>query len=100
MNKTPEVTVAEPEKFDPIRFTLEKPMASPAELAVAFGQLIDGIGDLTGDKVRRCVTSSLSSITISWERRSIPSEEWLAGVEDQLKGFAACNGVQVLFRRH
>jgi hypothetical protein len=99
MDDMPE-TSASPTGFDPIRFTLAKPMASPEELAIAFGQLIDGICDLTGTTAARVITPSLSSVTISWKSDSIPPQDWLDGVEDQLKGFAACTGVHVWFRRH
>jgi hypothetical protein len=98
MNDVPKAT-APASKFDPIRFSLETPMASSEELAVAFGQLIDGICDLSGLSVERTITAGLSSVTISWHGETIPSDEWLAGVEDQLMGFAACAGVHVRFRR-
>jgi hypothetical protein len=99
MKDSPEAS-APASKFNPIQFALEKPMATPEELAVAFGQLIDGICDLSGCAVDRIITAGLSSITISWRIDSLPSEGWLSDVEDQLKGFAACSGVQVRFRRH
>ena len=99
MNDLPDADQASM-KFDPIRFALERPLATPAQLAVACCQLIDGIGDLTGDTVERTVTPTLSAITISWRAASIPSEAWLADVEQQLMGFAACNGIRVVFRRH
>lgn len=99
MNDLPDAQAA-PTGFDPIKFALERPLATPSELAVACGQLIDGIGDLTGCTVERTVTATLSAITISWLASSIPSEEWIADVEQQLMGFAACNGIRVVFRRH
>lgn len=86
--------------FDPIGFTISRPLATPADLAVGFGQLIDSIGDLTGVSVERIITAVLSTVTISWSSSSIPSEEWIHEVEEQLSGFAACNGVHVRFRRH
>lgn len=86
--------------FDPIEFTVSKPLASPLELAIAFGQLIDSISDLTGITVRRVITPTLSSITVSWRAASLPSQEWRRDVETQLQGFAACNGVHVIFRHH
>jgi len=89
----------QPQVFDPIQFTVSRPLASPNELAVAFGQLIDGIGDLSGTSVERIITPSLSSITISWLGRSVPSDEWLGDVESQLRSFAACTGVEIHFRR-
>jgi hypothetical protein len=50
--------------------------------------------------VGRVITPTLSAITVSWAQATIPSSEWLDDVEMQLRGFAACAGVQVLFRRH
>lgn len=85
--------------FDPVQFTVSRPLASPAELAVAFGQLIDGIADISGTSVDRIITPSLSAITVSWLGRSVPSDEWLGDVESQLRSFAACSGVEVHFRR-
>ena len=85
--------------FDPVQFTVTRPLASPNELAVAFGQLIDGIADISGSSVDRIITPGLSAITISWLDRSVPSEEWLGDVESQLRSFAACSGVEVHFRR-
>jgi hypothetical protein len=87
-------------KFDAMEFTLAKPLATPKELAVAFGMLIESICDLTGQSVQRVITPGLSAITISWKLGTVPSEEWLREVEIQLEGFAACNGVQVHFRQH
>jgi len=88
-----------PQGFDPIQFTVTCPLASPNELAVAFGQLIDGIADISGTSVERIITPGLSAITISWLDRSVPSDEWLGDVETQLRSFAACTGVEVHFRR-
>lgn len=95
----PETTAAE-KKFDPIQFTLRKPMATPQELAVACGQLIDGIADISGAAASRVVTATLSAVTISWKADTIPSEEWIADVQEQLRGFAACSGIHIFFRRH
>ena len=97
MNETSEAQSA---RFDPIEFTLAKPMATPAELAVAFGQLVDSIGDISGVTVDRVITPGLSAITVSWLTSSVPSSEWLFDVEEQLHAFAACTGVQVRFRHH
>ena len=99
MNDTPE-SAPVPAKFDPIEFTVSKPLASPHELAAAFGQLIDSIADLTGAKVERVITPTYTSITISWLRESIPSDEWLRDVEQELEAFAACTGMHVWFRYH
>ena len=92
--------LSETPRFDPIRFALERPLATAREFAVGFGQLIDGIGDLTGETVERVITPGMSAMTVSWRQDTVPSEEWLAGVEEQLRSFAACAGITVLFRRH
>ena len=97
MNETP---AGETPHFDPIRFALERPLASARELAVGFGQLVDSIGDLTGVYVDRVITGGMSVLTVSWRADSIPSEDWLSDVEDQLRAFAACAGIHVQFRRH
>ena len=87
-------------KFDPIAFTIAKPLASPRELAIAFGDLIDSISDLTGVKVDRVITPGLSAITISWAAATLPPGDWLSDVELQLHAFGAIAGVGVRFRRH
>jgi len=97
MDDVPEATQSP--RFDPVQFTVSRPLASPQELAVAFGQLIDGIADISVVAVERIITPSLSAITISWLARSIPSDEWLSEVEAQLRSFALCSGVEVNFRR-
>jgi hypothetical protein len=99
MSNIPETTLSVP-MFDPLEFTVSKPLASPLELAIAFGQLIDSICDITGITVRRVITPGLSSITVSWRASSLPSPEWQSEVESHLHGFAACNGVHVIFRHH
>jgi len=86
-------------KFDPIAFTIAKPLASPRELAIAFGDLIDSISDLTNAKVDRVITPGLSAITISWSMPTVPSGDWLSDVEMQLHAFGAIAGVGVRFRR-
>jgi len=75
-------------------------MATPAELAFAFGQLIDSIGDLTGTRVERTITATLSAMTISWRMNTVPDPGWLDDVETQLQAFAACTGVHLNFRHH
>jgi hypothetical protein len=98
MNETPDA--AQLPKFDPIQFAISRALASPKEMAVGFGQLIDSIGDLTGSYVDRVITPGLSAVTVSWLAKSVPSEDWLHDVEDQLQAFGACAGVHVRFRRH
>ena len=98
MNEKPPIKPSP--RFDPIEFTVATPMATPAELAVAFGQLIDSIGDLTAVSVERIITATLSAMTVSWRSSTIPSQEWRIDVEEQLHAFAACTGVQLTFRDH
>jgi hypothetical protein len=98
MTETPEA--GQTARFDPIGFSAAKPLATPEELAVAFGQLIDSIGDMTGERADRVITPGLSAITVSWSTKSVTSTEWLREVEEQLVAFGACAGVQVRFRRH
>ena len=98
MNEKPPIKPSA--RFDPIEFTVSTPMATPGELAGAFGQLIDSIGDLTGVSVERIITATLSAMTVSWESSTIPSAEWRTDVEEQLQAFAACTGVQLTFRNH
>ena len=95
-----EIPAGETPRFDPIRFALERPLATARELAVGFDQLIDSIGDLTGATVARVITPAMSALTISWQASTIPSDDWLDGVEEQLRAFAACSGLRVYFRRH
>lgn len=98
MNEKPPIRTSG--RFDPIEFSVATPMATPRELAVAFGQLVDSIGDLTGVTVERIITATLSAITVSWRSSTIPSAGWLSDVEEQLQAFAACTGVQLHFRKH
>jgi hypothetical protein len=98
MNEKPPVKPSA--RFDPIEFTVATPMATPRELAVAFGQLIDSIGDLTGVSVERIITATLSAMTVSWRSSTIPSADWKLDVETQLQAFAACTGIQLTFRHH
>lgn len=99
-SQTSDTSAAPAMQFDPLRFAVERPLATARELAVGFGQLIDGIGDLTGSYVDRVITPGLSVLTISWRDATVPSESWLVDVEEQLRAFGACAGVQVYFRRH
>ena len=75
-------------------------MATPREMGVAFDQFIDAAADLAGVTVRRQITPGLSGVTISWEKSTVPSRDWLRGLEEEIVAFGACSGLQVWFRRH
>jgi hypothetical protein len=50
--------------------------------------------------VRSRITPGLSGVTISWDKSTVPSREWLRGLEEEIVAFGACSGLQVWFRRH
>ena len=85
---------------DPLRFVLQRPMATPAEMGAAFDQFIGAAADLAAVTVSRQITAGLSGVTISWDKRTVPSREWLRGLEEEIVAFGACNGLHVWFRRH
>jgi len=85
---------------DSLRFVLTRPMATPREMGVAFDQFIAAAADLAGCMVQGRITPGLSGVTISWDKRTVPSREWLRGLEEELIAFGACSGLQVWFRRH
>lgn len=85
---------------DPLRFVLTRPMATPPEMGAAFDQFIGAAADLAGVTVSRQITAGLSGVTISWDKRTVPSREWLRGLEEEIVAFGACNGLHVWFRRH
>jgi hypothetical protein len=85
---------------DPLRFVLTRPMATPPEMGAAFDQFIGAAADLAGVSVSRQITAGLSGVTISWDKRTVPSREWLRGLEEEIVAFGACNGLHVWFRRH
>lgn len=83
-----------------LKFVLTRPMATPREMGVAFDQFIAAAADLAGCMVQGRITPGLSGVTISWEKSTVPSREWLRGLEEELVAFGACSGLQVWFRRH
>lgn len=83
-----------------IKFVLTRPMATPREMGVAFDQFIAAAADLAGCSVRSRITPGLSGVTISWDKSTVPSREWLRGLEEEIVAFGACSGLQVWFRRH
>jgi hypothetical protein len=85
---------------DSLKFVLTRPMATPREMGAAFDQFIAAAADLAGCMVQGRITPGLSGVTISWDKRTVPSREWLRGLEAELVAFGACSGLQVWFRRH
>lgn len=83
-----------------LKFVLTRPMATPREMGAAFDQFIAAAADLAGCSVRSRITPGLSGVTISWEKSTVPSREWLRGLEEEIVAFGACSGLQVWFRRH
>jgi hypothetical protein len=83
-----------------LKFVLARPMATPREMGAAFDQFIAAAADLAGCMVRSRITPGLSGVTISWDKSTVPSREWLRGLEEEIVAFGACSGLQVWFRRH
>ena len=83
-----------------MKFVLTRPMATPREMGAAFDQFIAAAADLAGCSVRSRITPGLSGVTISWDKSTVPSREWLRGLEEEIVAFGACSGLQVWFRRH
>lgn len=76
------------------------PIARSREWAAAVSQLIGAATDLAGTTVCYRVTPLLSGVTVSWERKSLPSRQWLRDLEQEIITFGICNGLQVWFREH
>lgn len=85
---------------DALKFVLTRPMATPREMGSAFDQFIAAAADLAGCSVQSRITPGLSGVTISWDKSTVPSREWLRGLEEEIVAFGACSGLQVWFRRH
>jgi hypothetical protein len=85
---------------DALKFVLTRPMATTREMGAAFDQFIAAAAELAGCTVRSRITPGLSGVTISWDKSTVPSREWLRGLEEEIVAFGACSGLQVWFRRH
>lgn len=85
---------------DALAFVLTRPMATPREMGAAFDQFIAAAADLAGCVLQSRITPGLSGVTISWNKSSVPSREWLRRLEEEIIAFGACSGLQVWFRRH
>lgn len=76
------------------------PMVRSRELAAAVSQLIGAAIDMAGSNVIYRITPFLSGVTVSWERRTLPSRQWLRDLEQEIITFGVCNGLQVWFREY
>ncbi|HEY5096081.1 MAG TPA: hypothetical protein VII69_13275 [Candidatus Eremiobacteraceae bacterium] len=85
---------------DALAFVLTRPMATPREMGAAFDQFIAAAADLAGCMVQSRITPGLSGVTISWDKSTVPSRDWLRRLEAEIVAFGACSGLQVWFRRH
>jgi hypothetical protein len=63
-------------------------------------QLIGAATELSGSPVGYRITPLLSGITVSWDRKSLPSRQWLRDLEQEIITFGICNGLQVWFREY
>jgi len=85
---------------DALAFVLTRPMASPREMGAAFDQFIAAAAELAGCMLQSRITPGLSGVTISWNKSTVPSRDWLRRLEEEIIAFGACSGLQVWFRRH
>lgn len=76
------------------------PMTRSREWAAGVSQLIGAATELAGCYVGYRITPLLSGVTVSWERRTLPSRQWLRDLEQEIISFGICNGLQVWFREH
>ncbi len=76
------------------------PMEGSRTMAAGVSQLIGAAVDMTGSTVRFRITPLLSGVTVSWERMSLPSRQWLRDLEQEIIAFGVCNGLQIWFREH
>jgi len=53
---------------------------------------------MSGSKVGYRITPLLSGVTVSWERNSLPSRQWLRELEQAIIAYGVCNGLQICFR--
>jgi len=85
---------------DALAFVLTRPMATPREMGAAFDQFIAAAAELAGCMLQSRITPGLSGVTISWNKSTVPSRDWLRRLEEEIIAFGACSGLQVWFRRH
>lgn len=83
-----------------ISMPVADPIARSREWAAAVSQLIGAATELAGSHVGYRITPLLSGITVSWDRKSLPSRQWLRDLEQEIITFGICNGLQVWFREY
>lgn len=76
------------------------PMQGSRAMAAGVSQLIGAAVDLTSAKVGYRITPLLSGVTVSWERQTLPSRQWLRELEQEIISFGVCNGLQIWFREY
>ena len=76
------------------------PIARSREWAAAVSQLIGAASELASSAVGFRVTPLLSGVTVSWERTTLPSRQWLRDLEQEIITYGICNGLQVWFREY
>jgi hypothetical protein len=76
------------------------PIARSREWAAAVSQLIGAATELASTNVGFRVTPLLSGVTVSWERSTLPSRQWLRDLEQEIITYGICNGLQVWFREY
>ncbi|MDQ6781197.1 MAG: hypothetical protein M3Z37_08635 [Candidatus Eremiobacteraeota bacterium] len=74
------------------------PLEGSRAMAAGVSQLIGAAADMTGSQVGYRITPLLSGVTVSWERNSLPSRQWLRELEQAIIGYGVCNGLQIWFR--
>ena len=79
---------------------LVDPMEGSRTMAAGVSQLIGAAVDLSGSTVGYRITPLLSGVTVSWERHSLPSRQWLRDLEQEIIAFGVCNGLQIWFREY
>lgn len=79
---------------------LVDPISRAREWAAAVSQLIGAAAELASVGVGFRVTPLLSGVTVSWERRTLPSRQWLRDLEQEIITYGICNGLQIWFREY
>ncbi|MDQ6766757.1 MAG: hypothetical protein M3Z41_03015 [Candidatus Eremiobacteraeota bacterium] len=83
-----------------ITMPVKDPITHAREWAAAVSQLIGAATELAGATVGYRVTPLLSGITVSWQRQTLPSRQWLRDLEQEIITYGICNGLQVWFREY
>lgn len=76
------------------------PLEGSRAMAAGVSQLIGAAVDLAAAKVGYRITPLLSGVTVSWERHSLPSRQWLRDLEQEIIAYGVCNGLQIWFREY